>query len=157
MKKCIKIFLVLLLSIVLVGCGAKNEKVVKKCTLSMDQTANGYKLDSTYTIYATDDSVTSVETEEIVTSDNESIRQYFETTLNETYKTANETYGGYTYNVKNENNKVTSTVTIDYNKMNLNQFVKDNAAMKNYVNKKNKLTLDGVKKIYEDLGATCEQ
>ncbi|MBP3635088.1 MAG: DUF1307 domain-containing protein [Bacilli bacterium] len=156
MKKGVKILAISLCMFLLVGCSSKEEKIVT-CTLTNDQSASGYKLDSTYKIYATDDSVTSVETEEVVTSDNEQIRNYFEKTLNDSYQTADKTYGGYTYNVKNEGNKVTSKVTIDYTKMNLDKFVKDNSSMKAYVNKDNKITLKGAKNIYESLGATCEE
>ena len=40
--------------------------------------------------------------------------------------------------------------------MNLKKFVEDNASMKSYVNKDNKITLSGAKKLYESLGATCK-
>ncbi len=157
MKKFIKVLIVALCALLLAGCSSKEEKVVKTCTLTSDQSASGYKLNSTYKIYATNDAVTKVETTEVVTSDNEAIRDYFVSTLETSYKTAEQTYGGYTYKVTDEYNKVTSTVTIDYNKMNLERFIEDNSAMKAYVNKDNKITLAGAKKIYESLGATCEE
>lgn len=156
MKKGVKFLVVSLLTVLLVGCSSKEEKVVKTCTLNSDQSASGYTLNATYKIYATNDVVTSVETEEIVISDNEQIRDYFESTLNSSYETAEETYGGYTYNIKKEDNKVISNVTIDYTKMDLEKFIDSNTTMKAYVNSDNKITLDGAKKIYEDLGATCE-
>ncbi len=156
MKKGVKFLVISLFVLLLVGCTSKEEKVVKTCTLNSDQSSSGYTLNSTYKIYATNDVVTSVETEEIVTSENKQIRDYFESTLNTSYKTANETYGGYTYNIKNEDNKVSSKVTIDYTKMDLEKFINSNTSIKAYVNKDNKLTLEGVKKIYENLGAICE-
>mgnify|MGYP004629330705 FL=1 len=154
MKKGVKILSVLLISFLLMGCEEK--EVVKKCTLSVNNTDNGYSLKSTYEIHAKNNVVNSVKTKEVVTSEKDSILSYFEKTLNNTYKKANDTYGGYTYNVKNDNNKVTSDVKIDYNKMNLKKYVSDNSVMKSYVNSNNKLTLKGAIKIYENLGATCK-
>lgn len=155
MKKGVKILSVFLVSILLMGCEGK--EVVKKCTLSVNNSSNGYSVNSTYEIHAKGDVVTSVKTKEVVTSDTESILSYFETNLNDTYKKANDTYGGYTYNIKKESNKVTSDVTINYEKMDLKKYVSDNSAMKSYVNKDNKITLKGAKKVYETLGATCEK
>ena len=40
--------------------------------------------------------------------------------------------------------------------MDLAKYVKDNSAMKNYVNKDNKMLVDGLVKTYEALGATCK-
>ena len=154
MRKIGKILFGFLGIILLTGCGDK--KQVSKCTLNSDQSASGYTINSTYEIYSTNDIVSSVKTKEVVTSKNTTILAYFEDLLNKQYKSASETYGGYTYKVTNKDGKVTSEVTINYDKMNLSKFVKDNASMKSYVNKSNKLTLDGVKKIYEGLGATCK-
>lgn len=91
---------------------------------------------------------------ETVESDNEQVRSYFKKTLEDSYNTANESYGGYTYNVTEDGNKVISDVTIDYSKMDLEKFVNDNSQMKSYI-KNNRISLDGMKKIYEALGATC--
>lgn len=156
MKKIVKVIAISLLMVFLVGCD-KGKDVVKTCTLENNQSASGYVLNSTYKIYATGDVVKKVETEEVVTSENETIRNYFETQLNNSYSAASSTYGGYTYDVKNEDNKVTSKVTIDYEKMDLDKFIKDNASIKQFLNKNNKITLEGVKSIYSTLGATCEE
>lgn len=154
MKKVLKVIVISILMMFLVGCDSKKE-VVKTCTL--EKSVSGYSLNSTYKIYATGNEVKKVETEEVVTSDNESVRSYFETQLNNSYSAASKTYGGYTYDVTNKDNKVTSKVTIDYEKMDLDKFIKDNASIKQFLNKKNKVTLDGVKSIYSTLGATCEE
>lgn len=156
MKNFIKVLVVALCTLLLVGCSSKEKNVITTCTLNSDQSASGYTLSSTYKIYSTNNAVTKVETTEIVTSDNETIRDYFVSALENSYKTAEETYGGYTYKVIDEYDKVTSTVTIDYTKMDLNKFIKDNSSMKSYVNKDNKITLEGAKNIYETLGATCK-
>lgn len=154
MKKGLKILFISLFVILISGCGKSNKEVISTCTLNSDQSSNGYKLTSNYEIHSKDGSVYSVVTKENVESDNEQVRSYFKKTLEDSYNTANESYGGYTYNVTEDGNKVISDVTIDYSKMDLDKFIKDNSQMKTYI-KNNKISLDGMKKIYEALGATC--
>ena len=79
---------------------------------------------------------------------------YFENYLNTTYQTFDDTYGGYTYKVTKEDGKVTSDVTIDYNEMDIEQYVEDQPSLKTYV-EDNKILKDGLISIYEDMGATC--
>ena len=119
MKKFAKVLVVFIGIIFLAGC---NKNTVTKCTLDSDQSANGYTLSSEYLIYATGSVVNSVKTTEVVTSDNETILNYFEKTLNSQYEATNKSYGGYKFDIKKEDNKVTSNVTIDYNKMNLKKY-----------------------------------
>ncbi len=154
MKNVVKFLIVFVGVLLLSGC--MDKKQVSKCTLSNDQSASGYSINSTYNIYSTNGIVNSVQTKEVVTSKNTTILAYFEDLLKKQYESANSSYGGYEFKVSKTDNKVTSTVTINYEKMDLDKFVKDNASMKSYVNKSNKLTLDGVKKLYESLGATCK-
>lgn len=157
MKKCFKYLFIFSFIFLIAGCTNNDKEVVRKCTLTSDQSASGYKLNSTYEIHAKGNTVNSVVTEEVVTSSNTEILTYFENQLNTTYNTANETYGGYTIDIKKDSDKLTSKVTIDYTKLDMAKFVKDNSGMKAYVNSSNKLTLDGATKIYESLGATCEK
>lgn len=154
MKKGLKILFISLFVILISGCGKSDKEVVSTCTLSSNQSSNGYKISSNYEIHSKNGLVNSVTTKETVESDNEQVRSYFKKTLEDSYNTANESYGGYTYNVTEDGNKIISDVTIDYSKMDLNKFIKDNSQMKSYI-KNNKISLDGMKKIYEALGATC--
>lgn len=134
------------------GCG-KEEKLT--CTLSSKDVANGYSVESTYNVNAKGGYVESVDTIEEVTSESKETLNAFETQLNSTYSKMNETYGGYDINISINGNKLTSKVTINYNKMNMDQFVADQPALKSYV-ENGKLKLEGVKTMYESLGATCE-
>lgn len=155
MKKGFKILFISLFVFILAGCDKAEEKVTK-CELTSNQAASGYSLKSTYEIYSKGNVVDKVKIKEVVTTDKENIITYFESYLEQTYKTANETYGGYTYKVTKSDKDITADVTIDYTKMNLDKFISDNSSMKSYVNKDNKITLEGVTKIYEALGATCK-
>lgn len=154
MKKFIYGALAIGILFLLSGCGAKEKTI--ECTLSSNDKINGYQLNSTYTIYAKGDSVEKVVTKEEVTSDSEEILNYFESTLKTTYEAADKAYGGYQYSVDKKDNKVVSDVTIDYNKMNVKQYVTDVPALKNYV-KNDKLTVEGLTSLYEGMGATCKK
>jgi len=154
MKKIIKIVFVLVLVILLAGC--KGKESVLKCSFKTDQSASGYKIKYNYDIYYSDDVVNKTITTETVTSKNNTILAYFEKQLKNQYKINNESFGGYTYEITNKNGKVVSNVTIDYSKMDIKKFVKENPAMQSYVNKSNQITLKGIKKMYESMGATCK-
>ncbi len=139
------------------GCNAtNNEKKIMNCDLKSTNSVQGYILTSKYTVYYTGDSVNSVETKEEVKSDEESILDYFEKTLTNTYETANENYGGYDNNITRSDNSITSITKIDYNKMDMKKYIDDNTAVKSYVNSDNKFTIDGIKSIYEAMGAICK-
>lgn len=152
MKKSILVLPVLMLC--LTGCGSKKEGQIT-CTHSTNDVVNGYSTESKYVINYKGDDVESVNTVETVTSDNEETLAAFESSLNETYSKTNESYGGYDFTVENKDGKVVSNVTIDYNKMNLDQYVKDQPVLKDFV-KNGKMQVDGVKSIYEAMGATCK-
>ena len=155
MKKFVKLTFAFMLIVLLTGCLGKDK--VTKCTLKSDQSASGYKITSEYNVYSSKDEVNKVVTTETVESKNNTILAYFEKQLKSQYKANNDSYGGYKYEVTNKDGKVVSKVTIDYSKMNLNKFVKDNPAMKSYVNKSNKITVKGIKSMYQSMGATCEK
>ena len=142
------VFLIFTIVLFVTGCGTKTGIIV--CTSSTNDVINGYSLNSTYVINYKGNTVESVETEEVVASENNEVLSYFEKTLDETYSKLQDTYGGYQYNITNENGKVTSSVMIDYNKMNVEQMVKDQPSLKSYVSN-DKLTVEGIKSMYKQL------
>lgn len=157
MNKFIKIIFVFIGIIFICGCQKTTiGQNVTKCTLDNDQSKSGYKVKTTYKIYSKNDIVTKVDTNEILTSENTTIIKYFDDLYKKQYKSENDKYGGYTYDVKTDKNKVILNVTINYNKIDLDSYIKDNSAMKSYVNKDNKMTLKGIKTMYESLGAKCK-
>lgn len=156
MKNIVKVFAALIVVTLLCGCGAQEKERVIKCTASQNNLANGYEIKSEYNIYAKGDVVKSVKTKETVTSDQESILSYFQTTLNTTYEQYNNEYSGYKYEITKDGNKVTADVEIDYSKMDIEKFGNDNTVLKNYMNGNNELTVVGLKTMYKSFGATCE-
>lgn len=157
MKKVINLLVILVGVIFIAGCkyNLPGQKVTK-CTLDNDQSKSGYKTIVTYNIYSKNDVVSKVSYEEVLTSENTTILKYFEDLNKKQFEQQNKTYGGYSFDVKAEKNKIISNVTINYSKLDMNKFIKDNSAMKSYVDENNKFTLKGAKTMYESLGAKCE-
>ncbi len=149
-----KKFLILFICLFIVS-GCDKQEVVN-CSLSSKNVITGYDLESNYKIIYKGDYALSVETEEIITSESSDVLDYFEEELNNSYNSLNEAYGGYEINITRDNNKLTSKVTIDYSKMNVEQYVTDVPALKEYTDN-NKLLKDGIISLYESLGATCDK
>ena len=100
--------------------------------------------------------VEKVDTKEAVTTDDAELLSTFENQFDTTYSAMNEAYGGYTFKVTKKDNTVTSDVTIDYTKVDLDTLAKDEPTVKNLMNNNNQITLDKLKQSYESMGATCK-
>lgn len=125
------------------------------CTMKSDQSANGYVMETKYVVSSKGKYVKKVNINETITSKDKEKLKKFAKQFEEQYKYNKKAYGGYTFKVTNNGKKVISNVTIDYNKMDMKKFIKANAAMKEYT-EKDKLTVEGAKKLYESTGATCK-
>lgn len=155
MKKIVMGTTIFLCIFLLTGCN-NNKEVTVNCTYKATEVGNKYSLEANYVIKGKGDVAKSVSSTEIVTSDDSEILDYFEEYLNDTYENLNETYSGYIYKITRNDNQITSKVDINYNAMNIEKYIEDNTEMKKYVNSKNKLTIEGLKKIYKEMGATCK-
>lgn len=149
-----KTIVLLITALLFVGCSNKDN--ITKCILVSDQSASGYKVTTDYEVYSTDGIVDKVEILEVVSSKDKNILDFFQKQNENQYKTLNDKYGGYTYKIITNNNKVISTVTVDYKMIDMKSFVNDNKGMENYIDSDNKVTLDGIKKMYINIGATCK-
>lgn len=158
MKKILSIVMVSIVVLTLTGCAKGNSKgetkLVKTCTMTV--TDSDYEIESEYKVYGSGKTVDSVVTVETVISDDDDILDYLEEYSDTTYSNMNKTYGGYTFNIDRQDNKLITTTTIDYNTMDMNKFVSDNSAMKKFVNSDNKLLIDGIVSLYKSMGATCK-
>ena len=160
-RKYIKLFLLVIVLIlppliIITMCNKKSNLEVGKCTFVSDQSASGYVSTTNYEINHLDDIVDNIKIVETIESSDKNILSFFKEELSKQYKSANDLYGGYKYDIKEEDNKLIVTTTIDYNNVDITKFVEDNPGMKDYVNTDNKLTFDGVIKMYKNIGATCE-
>ena len=153
-----KLIILIIMITIITGCSCgKKEKLDKvTCELVSDQSASGYVAHNTYEIYSNKDIVRKVSVEEKYESKEKSMLEFFEEELNKQYKKAKEQYNGYEYSVKKEDNSVISKVEIDYKKVDLEKFIKENPAMKSYANDKNELTKDGIIQMYKNMGAECK-
>lgn len=178
MKRYLKIFLVFVISFVLVGCGnsdsekkaepngkiAENKEETEStktkvitCKLEKEDTANSYTLVTTYELTVEDEVVTKNKMKEVITSSSKDMLTYFETYLKSTYESMNTKYGGYEYSIVNDGKQVISNTTVDYTKVNVEKLIEDDASMKLMVNDDNKVTLSGVKSVYQTLGIECSE
>ena len=116
-----------------------------------------YIIESTYKYQYKGKYSTVVNSQEIVTSNNNDTLDYFKTTLEKQYKDVKDKYGGYTYEIKKEsNNKIVSTVSIDYSKMDLDKFLEDEPSFAYYL-EDGKILSERLKAMYISIGATCEE
>ena len=167
MKREFKLFFIILSLFLLVGCSSdtknndenkvdseKGQETIVYCELE-NNNSEDYSLNSSYKIYSENGIVNKVITVETLESESEDILAQTKKQVTELYDTASEKYGGYTYDIKIKDNQLISTVQIDYNEMNLKEYVKDNPIMEAFT-KDNKMTLTGITSLYKSLGAKCE-
>lgn len=152
-----KLILLIIVALFLAGCFGKNKYDIDTCTQISDQSASGYTVTTNYEIYSKDGIVDKVVIYDVVNSKDKNILDFFKLQYENQYRNLNDKYGGYTYKVKIKNNKVISDVTINYKKFNMKSFVKDNKAMEVYINDDKRITLEGIKKMYLNIGASCKQ
>lgn len=155
MKKMMTSFLVIICVFFISACAKSSEKTLK-CTLYNKDVVSNYELDSTYEVTYKGNIVSNVKSIETIKSDDSEVIDYFDEYLNSTYSSMNENYGGYDFTVKKEDGKIVANTTIDYSKLDLDKLAKDQPTFKSSLDSEGNLTLNGIKQIYTELGATCE-
>lgn len=148
--------LVLFAVVILLKPTAATNVSVTKCSSSTNQSASGYKLTSNYDIYAKGNIVSKVELKQVIETTSTEVLNKFKSDLENQYSSNKALYGGYTYDISASGNNLNVTVTIDYNELDMNKFVSNNVAMKEFLNDDNNFTLEGAKKMYSLSGAKCE-
>ncbi len=150
MKKICIIITLLFMCFLLTGCGIKTTN----CSLNNKQ--SNYEINTNYSINSKEGIVKNIKINQTIKSNDKKILKDFEKQINNQYEYNNRLYGGYKYSIKISEKELNSNVSINYSEIDMEKFVKDNAAMKEYVNNKNQLTLEGIKKLYRSTGAKCE-
>ena len=153
-KRIVFVIIVVILVFIVAGIIIFSHKRVV-CTNKTNQSSNGYVLETKYVIKTKFNKVKTINIIETITSKDKKVLKKFEKQFKDEYAYNSKIYGGYTYEVINNNGKVISNVTINYKKFDMDRFIDNNEAMKKYT-KNNKLTLEGAKKMYESTGATCK-
>lgn len=150
-----KLAVLLFGTLLFTGCGSTKEELKLKCTSSKDMSKLGYTIDANYEVYGSGEYVTRIVSNEYATSDNEQTLTSIEQALTLNYTKYNLKYGGYDNKVSIDGNTLTSKTNIDYRVVDLDQLTNDTPALKSYT-KNGKLKVEGLKKLYESMGATCE-
>lgn len=143
------LILVILAIVFIIKNGPYNGKLV--CTY--DNNTNTMKTSSKYTMDFKNKHVTNMKTEEIIESEYEDIINNYKDSVQlllEKYKSLN--YYHSKIDVKDK--KLTITTTIDYSKIDMKKYIKQEGD-KVYI-KNNKVLVKKLKEIYEKNGATCK-
>lgn len=164
MKDIIKKVLIIIIGIILIilcridfKTNKPNDNIkVQSFNCNLTNETDEYKLESIYTVQYKEDVITMVLFyEEIDSDDKDVITDLYEEKSNK-YKNFNNSYGGLLYNIGKGSKRLTFEVSIDYTKVNMNALLENDSTLKNYVNDKNQLTVNGIKEYYYSLGIVCE-
>ena len=168
-----KTIILLLLVILLTGCNTtkKNNKVEKNlldditidetgagyvCTIN-DKNKDGFKIAGKYVIFVDNNEyVERIESSEIMVIDDFDKLNQFESYYNSNYeKIAN--YGGFTYDIYQENDHLISNVIIDYTMINVELYITDYPEIAGYFNEEYKINKDSIIDYYESNNIKCEK
>lgn len=122
------------------------------CTLNNSDSA-WINVKGVYTVKYSGEYVNLVDTIETINSENEQWIEYYKNALEETYKPY-KNLKFYDYDIKTTKNTLTSKVTINYEKIDMNKFLEINQSTIFIEN--GKVSLEKLKSYYELIGATCE-
>ncbi len=152
MKKKIKYLAVFIVSVIfLTGCG-NNGVQTMTCTRTMNQ--NGIKTGLKYTVIYQGDYVTRVKSVETIETDSSEVLDAYQEQIESIYSP----YKGidyYEYDVSIDGDKLTSTVDINYEKIDTDKLLEIDSANGQLI-KDGKIKLSDIKSVYEAIGAVCE-
>ncbi len=155
MKKKFKIWQVVLgvCSLLLVtGCGNSNNMESMTCTRTMNQ--NEIKTSLKYNVEYEGDYVSRIKTVETVETDDTDILNTYKEQIESLYSPYKDVEY-YEYNVDVTDNKLTSTVDINYAKVDTDKLLEIDSANGQLI-KDGNISVDDIKSVYESLGATCK-
>ena len=155
MKKKFKIWQVVLgvfILLLVTGCGNSNSMESMTCTRTMNQ--NGIKTSLKYNVKYKGDYVSRIKTVETVETDDSVILNTYKEQIESLYSPYKDVKY-YDYNVDVTDNKLTSTVDINYEKVDTDKLLEIDSANGQLI-KDGKISVDDIKSVYESLGATCK-
>ncbi len=155
MKKKIK-FLATILGVFIIVfsvTGCSNEKESMTCTRTLNQ--NNIKTTLKYNIEYQNDYVERVKSIETVETDNNDILKTYKSQIESIYSPYKD-IDYYKYNVEIKDNKLTSTVDINYKKIDTDKLLEIDSANGQLI-KNGKIKVDDIKSVYENLGAICKK
>ena len=156
MKKKFKIWQVVLgvfILFLVTGCGNSNDALSMTCTRTMNQ--NNIKTILKYNVEYKDDYVSRIKSVETIETDSSDILNTYKEQIESLYSPYQDV-DYYEYNVEIQDNKLTSTVDINYEKVDTDKLLEIDSANGQLI-KDGKIRVDDIKSVYENLGAICEE
>lgn len=156
MKKKFKIWQVVLgvfILFLVTGCGNSNDTLSMTCTRTMNQ--NNIKTSLKYNVEYKDDYVSRIKSVETIETDSSDILNTYKEQIESLYSPYQDV-DYYEYNVEIQDNKLTSTVDINYEKVDTDKLFEIDSANGQLI-KDGKIRVDDIKSVYENLGAICEE
>lgn len=150
MKKIIILGVALL--ILVTGCGTEKEQ---KMICTRTSNMNGVKIDLRYEVTYQGNNVNKVESTEKVESDSKETLNTYKEAVENLYSNF-DNIENYKYNVIIEGYTLTSTVNIDYTKIDINELLEIDSSVQQLLNDNKKVDLDKITQVYESAGAVCE-
>lgn len=156
MKRKFKIWQVVLgvfILLLVTGCGNSNNTSSMTCTRTMDQ--NNIKTSLKYNVEFKDGYVLRIKSVETVETSSSDILDTYKEQIESLYSPYQDV-DYYEYNVNIEDNKLTSTVDINYEKVDTDRLLEIDSANGQLI-KDGKISVNDIKSVYESLGAICEE
>lgn len=150
MKK-ILLVLTILLSIVLIYHIFNKEN---KIECSKKTLTNEYTLTSKYKIYYKNDEVYKILIEEEIEAVTSAKLEEITQNIDETYQTYQKEIGSYEYKINKNKNKAKTKIKMDYNKMDMDAYLKYNPDAN--LNDNKRYNIENLKEMYEERGITCK-
>ena len=150
MKKILSV-LTILLSIVLIYHIFNKEN---KIECSKKTLTNEYTLTSKYKIYYKNDEVYKILIEEEIEAVTSAKLEEITQNIDETYQTYQKEIGSYEYKINKNKNKAKTKIKMDYNKMDMDTYLKYNPDAN--LNDNKRYNIENLKEMYEERGITCK-
>lgn len=162
MKRNILLVGLIVIALVLTGCGAKEDEkegsknpevATRTCTRTATVT-EGVQMDLKYVITYEGDYVTKVDTVEKIITEDQDVLETYEDTLKSTYALFDD-IEHYDYDIEVNDDTLTSTVAINYEKIDIDELLAIDTAVETFLTD-GKVDLEKITSFYTQLGAVCK-
>lgn len=153
MKKILLISVMFITVLLVSGCSKEETTKVMSCKRNVTLSEE-ISMDFNYKITYKDKYVELLESTENIICDNNEYLEAYKTALEDNYKVYND-IKYYDNSVSIKDNILTSTIKINYAKIDTNKLIEIDSANGTLI-KDGKVNIDDLKSAYEEIGATCE-
>jgi len=154
MKKVLLLVVACASMFMLTGCGENNEPTkTMKCTRTANE--SGIKMDLSYNISYKGDYVTLVESNETVTIDDKATLEAYQKEIQKSLDKFKDIQY-YDTNLTAKDNSITSTIKIDYTKIDINKLIEIEPSMK-VLFKDGKIKVADMETLYSSMQISCQK